>query len=109
MVGIFRCITHQPNRMECYTVVALLVALLSFSHMLGYWPYGSAGGSSQSINQGAPAWPHMSTPEAIWRVVFVLSLFGIGLLYYFGRRAGAAGKPPLSSAAPIQAVPAEAP
>lgn len=66
--------------MEAYSVVVLLLAAFSFSHMLGYWPY-SVGSTP---DPGGP----IDMQEQIWRGVFLLALVGVAVLYYLGRKAG---------------------
>jgi hypothetical protein len=74
----FGWVTAQSHRMEGYTALALLVALLGLSHALGYWPHGRAPKSDRA--GGLPV-----TPDLVWRVVLVGSIVAVGVLFVLGQ------------------------
>jgi len=85
-----RWISVQSNRMELYTLAALLLALLTFSHLVWGWPHGVFDAAVQ--NGGG-----VLTADFIWKAIFCLSVLTVALLFYKGsqtkHRDGKGGSP----------------
>jgi hypothetical protein len=69
------------------SMIMLVLASLSFSHNIGYWPYGQPQPQVQaSAVQGLPSLPGDGLTQLFIYGLAAASFLTVGVLYYLGRR-----------------------